>query len=157
MATIPEETKTELKKPGTQFNRVPISETPINSGLLALTKRAVGNAIDDDKPYTIRINFQNGRIVGSEANQRLSVELLDGRAATTKIGIPELSSIVYIEFKYLQTETFTAITNEDSWVARVKLDGDTVVSAFINHDFSEEDRELIKTVIMRGFADQIQM
>lgn len=157
MATIPQETKTELKKPGAQFNRAPLSETSINGGLLALAKRAVGNAIADDEPYTIRINFQNERIVGSEANPRLSVELLNGRATTTQIGVPSESNVVYIEFKYLQSETFPSITNGDSWVARAKIDGDTVVSVIVNNDFSEEDRELIKTVLMRGFADSIQM
>lgn len=157
MTTIPTETKTELKKPGTQFNRALLSETTINGGLMAVAKRAVGNAIVDDKPYTIRINFQNGRIVGGKANPRLSVELLDGRASTTHIGVLETENIVYIEFKYLQTETFPSITNGDSWVARAKVDGDTIVSVTVNNDFSEEDRELIKTVLMRGFADQIQM
>lgn len=157
MATIPNKTKTELKKPGVQFNRTPPSETIINGGLLALAKRAVGNAIDDGNPYTIRINFQNGRIVGSEANPRLSVELLDGRAATAKIGVLETSNFVYVEFKYLQTEGFPAVTNGDSWVARAKVDGDTIVSATVNDDFSEEDRELIKTVLMRGFTNQIRM
>lgn len=157
MSTIPNETKTELKKPGTQFNRTPLSETTIGGGLLALAKRAVGNAIEDDEPYTIRINFQNGRIVGGKANPRLSVELLDGRATTTNIGVPQMSNVVYVEFKYLQTETFPAITNGDSWVARAKIIDDVVVSAYVNNDFSEEDRELIKTVLMRGFADQIQM
>lgn len=157
MATIPNETKTELKKPGTQFNRAPLSETAINGGLLAVAKRAVGNAILDDEPYTIRINFRNGRIVGSGANPRLSVELLEGRASTTRIAVPETSNIVYIEFKYLQTETFPSITNGDSWVARAKIDGDTVLSVTVNNDFSEEDRELIKTVLMRGFADQIPL
>lgn len=154
MTTIPAETKTELKKSGTQFNRSPLSETVINGGLLEIAKRAVGNAIEDSKPYTIRINFQNGRIVGSEANPRLSVELLDGRSATTTIGTTGLPNVVYLEFKYLQTETFPAITNGDSWVARVKIDNDTVKSAFVNTDFSEEDRELIKTVLLRGLADQ---
>lgn len=157
MTTIPNATKAELNKPGVKFNRAPLSETVINDGLLAIAKRAVGNAIEDDKPYTIRINFQNGRIVGSEANPRLSVELLDGRASTTHIGVPETSNVVYVEFKYLQTEAFPAITNGDSWVARAKIDGDTIVSATVNSDFSEEDRELIKTVLMRGFANQIQM
>lgn len=157
MTTIPNKTKTELKKPGTKFNRAPLSETPINGGLLALANRAVGNAIDDDKPYTIRINFQNGRIVGNEANPRFSVELLEGRASTTNIGVSETSSVVYIEFKYLQTEAFPIITNGDSWVARAKIDGNTIVSATVNNDFSEEDRELIKAVLMRGFANQIQM
>lgn len=157
MATIPEQTKTELKKSGVRFNRDPSAETSINGGLLNVAKRAIGNAIDDDKPYSIRINFQNGRIVGSEANPRLSVELLDGRASTTNIGVPETSYVVYIEFKYLYKEGFPSIENGDSWVARAKIDGDTVVSAFVNRDFSEEDRELIKTVLMRGFADIIQM
>lgn len=157
MATIPNKTKTELKKPGTQFNRTPLSETSINGGLLAVAKRAVGNAIMDDEPYTIRINFQNGRIVGNEANPRLSVELLDGRAGTTNIGVPETSNIVYIEFKYLVTEGVPTIYNGDSWVARAKIDGDTIVSVTVNNDFSEEDRELIKTVLMRGFTNQIQM
>lgn len=157
MTTIPEETKTELKKPDSQFNRAPLSETAINGGLLALAKRAVGNAIQDDKPYTIRINFQNGRIVGSEENPRLSVEFLEGRSDTTQIGTLSASDVIFLEFKYLQTETFPAIENGDSWVARAKIDGDTVVTVFVNQDFSEEDRELIKTVLMRGFADQIQM
>ena len=157
MTTIPNETKTELKKPGTQFNRAPLSETSINGGLLAVAKRAVGNAINDDESYTIRINFRNGRIVGGEANPRLSVELLEGRASTTKIDVAAKSTVVYIEFKYLQTETFPSITNGDSWVARAKIDGDTIMSVTVNNDFSEEDRELIKTVLMRGFADQIQM
>lgn len=157
MTTIPAETMAELKKPGTQFNRAPLSETSINGGLIAVAKRAVGNAIDDDKPYTIRINFQNGRIVGSKANPRLSVELLEGRTSTTKIGVLETSNVVYIEFKYLQTETFPAIANGDSWVARAKIVDDAVQSVFVNEDFSEEDRELIKTVLMRGFAEPIQM
>ena len=157
MTTIPNETKIELKKAGTQFNRAPLSETTINGGLLAVANRAVGNAIKDDKPYTIRINFQNGRIVGSEVSPRLSVELLDGRASTTKIGVPENSNVVYIEFKYLQTENVPSITNGDSWVARAKIDSDAIVSVTVNNDFSKEDRELIKTVLMRGFADQIQM
>ena len=157
MATIPEVTKTEIKKTGVRFNRSPESETVVNGGLLDLAKRAVGNAIEDDKPYTIRINFRNGRIVGREANPRLSVELLDGRASTTRIGVLETSDVVYIEFKYLRTEGVPAIENGSSWVARAKIEGNTVVSAFVNNDFSEEDRELIKTVLMRGFAAPLRM
>lgn len=157
MNTIPEATKTKLKKPGVKFNRATESETVINGGLLAVAKRAVGNAIKDDEPYTIRINFQNGRIVGSEANPRLSVELLEGRASTSRIGVAETSNIVYIEFKYLQTEDVPSITNGDSWVARAKIDDGTIMSVTVNDDFSEEDRELIKTVLMRGFASVIRM
>lgn len=157
MTAIPETTKTELKKPGVRFNRATESETVINGGLLAVAKRAIGNAIQDDKPYTIRVNFQNGRIVGSEANPRLSVELLNGRADTTNIGVPGTSNTVYIEFKYLQTENAPSIENGNSWVARAKIDGDTIVSVTINNDFSEEDRELIKKVLMRGFDAPIRM
>ena len=157
MTTIPEATKTKIKNPGVRFNRATESETVVNGGLLSIAKRAVGNAIVDDKPYTIRINFQNGRIVGSEANPRLSVELLDGRASTTKIGVPETSDVIFIEFAYLQTEDVPSITNGDSWVARAKVDGDTIVSVSVNNDFSEEDSELIKTVLMRGFAGPFRM
>ena len=157
MTTIPEVTKTQLKKPGVRFNRSTESENTINGGLLALAKRAVGNAIIDNEPYTIRINFQNGRIVGSEENPRLSVELLEGRVSTTKIGVLEKSDVVYIEFKYLLMDGFPSIENGDSWVARAKIDDGTIVSAMVNNDFSEEDRELIKTVLMRGFANAIRM
>lgn len=157
MTTIPEATKTKIKKPGVKFNRAAVSETIINGGLLAVTMRAVGNAIRDDNPYTIRVNFRNGRIVGGNANPRLSVELLEGRASTTRIGVPETSDVVYIEFKYLQTEGVPSIENGDSWVARAKVSGDTIMSVAVNNDFSEEDRELIKTVLMRGFAGAIRM
>lgn len=157
MTTIPEATKTKIKQNGVQFNRATESESVINGGLLEVAKRAVGNAIQDDKPYTIRINFLNGRIVGSGANPRISAELLDGRASTTRIGVPETSNVLYIEFKYLQTENVPSIENGDSWVARAKIDGDTVTSVTVNNDFSKEDRELIKTVLMRGFAAPIRM
>ena len=157
MAQIPETTKTEIKKAGVRFNRTPLAEKPINGDLMAVAKRAVGNAIKDDEPYTIRINFQNGRIVGSEAQPRLSVELLDGRATTTQIGVPAVNNVAFVEFASLVLENFPPITNRDSWVARAKMDGDTVKSVFVNHDFSEEDRELIKTALMRGLAPQIRM
>lgn len=157
MTYIPETTKTELKKPGAKFNRNPNSEKVINEGLLVIAKRAVGNPINDDEPYTIRINFQNGRIVGSEAQPRLSVELLDGRAATPIIGVPSASSEIFLEFKTLTIEGFPPVENEDSWVARAKLDGNTVKTVFVNHDFSEEDRELIKAALLRGLDRQIQM
>lgn len=157
MTQIPDNMKTYLKNQGAQFNRDPHSETVINSGVLALAKRAVGNAIADDEPYTIRINFQNGRIVGSEAQPRLSVELLDGRASTSEIGVPKDNPEVFLELKALAAEGYASILNGDSWVARVKLDGDTVKTAFVNRDFSEEDRGLIEKALLRGFRPQVGM
>lgn len=157
MTQIPENMKTYLKTGGAKFNRDPQSEKVINSGILALAKQAVGNTIADDEPYTIRINFQNGRVVGSEAQPRLSVELLDGRAATSSIGIPSETTEVFLEFKTLVAEGYRPIVNGDSWVARVKMDGNTVKTAFVNRDFSEEDRGLIETALLRGFAPQVGM
>ena len=149
MTQIPDNMKTYLKTRRGQFNRDPQSEKVINSGILALAKRAVGNAIADDEPYTIRINFQNGRIVGSEAQPRLSVELLDGRASTSAIDVPKENTEA--------AEGYNSILNGDSWVARVKMDGDTVKTVFVNRDFSEEDRELIKAALLRGFRPQVGM
>ena len=157
MTQIPENTKTELKKPGSKFNRNPKSEKVINQGLLAIAKRAVGNAIADDEPYTIRINFKNGRVVGSEAKPRLSVELLDGRAATPIIGVPSATTDVFLELETLTIEGFPPVVNEGSWVARAKIDGRIIKTVFANRDFSEEDRGLIETVLLRGFDRQIQM
>lgn len=157
MTQIPEATKNYLKNNNGQFNRDLDSMKNINSGILALAKKAVGNSIKDDEPYTIRINFQNGRIVGSKAQPRLSVELLDGRAATSTIGVPSESSEIYTVFESLYIEGFPPITNGDSWVARAKMDGDTVKTVFVNHDFSEEDRELIKTALLRGLMPQPRM
>ena len=157
MTQIPETTKTELKKAGAKFNRDPKSEKVINQGLLAIAKRAIGNAIEDDEPYTIRINFQNGRVVGSEAKPRLSVELLDGRAATPVIGVPSETTEVFLELASLTIEGFPPVANEGSWVARVKLDDSAVKTVFVNRAFDEADRELIKAVLLRGFDRQIQM
>ena len=157
MTQIPENTKTYLKTQGAQFNRDPHAEKVINEGILALAKRAVGNAIADDEPYTIRINFQNGRIVGSEAQPRLSVELLNGRATTSMIDAPKKNVEVFLELKALAAEGYSSILNGDSWVARVKLDGNTVKTAYVNRDFSEEDRELIKAALLRGFRPQVGM
>ena len=157
MTQIPQTMKEYLKTEAGQFNYDSESVKQINSGILALAKKAVGNAVKDNEPYTIRINFQNGRIVGSQAQPRLSVELLDGRAATSAIGVPDTSSGAFVEFKSLWAEGKPAITNGDSWVARAKIDGLTIMSAFVNHDFSEEDRELIKTALLRGLMPQPQM
>lgn len=157
MTQIPDNMKAYLKTQGAKFNRNPSSEKVINSGILALAKRAVGNAIADDEPYTIRINFQNGRIVGSEAQPRLSVELLDGRATTSAIDFPKANTEVFLELKNLVAEGHPPIVNGDSWVARVKIDGNTVKTAFVNRDFSEEDRELIEKALLRGLLPQVQM
>lgn len=157
MTQIPDNMKTYLKGQGAQFNRDPHSERRINEGLLAIAKRAVGNVIADDEPYTIRINFQNGRIVGSEAQPRLSVELLNGRASTPEIGVRTDNAEVFLELKALAAEGYQSILNGDSWVARVKLDGDRVKTAFVNRDFGEEDRELIKAALLRGFRPQVGM
>lgn len=157
MAQIPVNTKTQLKTPGAQFNRYPDAEKVINRGILALAKKAVGNDIKDDEPYTIRINFQNGRIVGDEAQPRLSVELLDGRSTSSQIGVKANSSEVFLELKSLAIEGFDPIANGDSWVARVRLDGDRVKSVYVNQDFSEEDQGLIKKALFLGFAHQVGM
>lgn len=157
MATIPEETKTELKNSGARFNRNPSAETAIVGGLLSVAKRAVGNAIMDDEPYSLRINFQNGRIVGSEANPRLSVELLSGRASTPVIGVPTESNVTFVEINSLVTEGFPPINNEGDWVVRLKSENGKVTSVLVNPDFGEEDRKLIKKVLLRGFNNPIQM
>lgn len=157
MTQIPENMKTYLKTPGAKFNRDPNSEKVINQGLLAITKRAVGNVIADDESYTIRINFQNGRIVGSEAQPRLSVELLDGRSTTSTVQTASDTSEVFLELKTLAAEGYTSIVNEGSWVARIKLDGTNVKTVFVNRDFSEEDRALIKAALLRGLSPQVQM
>ena len=157
MTQIPDNTKTYLKNPGAQFNRDSDSEKVINQGLLVIAKQAVGNSIADNESYTIRINFQNGRIVGSEARPRLSVELLNGRASTSVIDVPKENTEVFLELKALAAEGYNSILNGDSWVARVKMDGNTVKSVFVNHDFSEEDRELIKAALLRGFRPPVVM
>ena len=157
MTQIPDNMKTYLKTPGARFNREPNSEKVINSGILALAKQAVGNVIADDEPYTIRINFQNGRIVGSEAQPRLSVELLDGRVSTSAIDTLKKNRETFLELRSLAAEGHTSILNGDSWVARVKLDGNTVKTVFVNRDFSEEDRELIKAALLRGLLPQVGM
>lgn len=48
----------------------------------------------------------------------------------------------------------TIVPNDQTWsqeqIKRVK-------TVFVNHDFNEEDRELIKTVLTRGLGAQAQM
>lgn len=157
MVQIPETTKAQLKQAGIRFNRDPKSEKVINQSLLVITKRAVGNTIEDTEPYTIRINFQNGRIVGSEAQPRLSVELLNGRASTPEIDTPKENTTVFLEFKTLAAEGYPPIVNGDSWVARTKIVNDKIKTVFVNRDFSEEDRKLIEAALLRGLLPQTQL
>ena len=157
MATIPEETKTELKNSGAKFNRNPEHENPINGALLSVAKRAVGNAIMDDEPYTIRINFRNGRIVGTEGNPRLTVELLDGRASTSTIGTLTESNTSFVEIDSLTIEGFSPITNGGAWVVRLTVTDGNITEVFVNPAFDDDDRKLIKKVLLRGFDNPVQM
>lgn len=157
MAKIPDETKAELINSGIKFNRNPMAETPINGDLFAIAKRAVGNMIEDDKPYTIRINFQNGRVVGHEEKPRLTVELLDGLASTPVVGLPTDSYVSLVEINSLVTEGFPPIDNGGEWVVRLKVENGNITSVLVNPDFDAEDRRLIKKVLLRGFDNQIQM
>ena len=77
MATIPAETKNQLRQ-GVKFNVNDESWRKLNEGIVGLVKKAVGNTIADNQPYTFRINFQNGRIVGEAFDPRFSVEKLEG-------------------------------------------------------------------------------
>ena len=157
MATIPEETKTELKNSGAKFNRNPEHENPINGELLSVAKRAVGNSIAGDEPYTIRINFRNGRIVGTEGNPRLTVELLDGRASTSTIGTLTDSDTSFVEIDSLTIEGFPPITNGGAWVVRLTITNGNITEVFVNPAFDEDDRKLIKKVLLRGFDNPVQM
>ena len=157
MATIPEETKTELKNSGAKFNRNPEYEKPINGALLSVAKRAVGNSIADDEPYTIRINFRNGRIVGTEGHPRLTVELLDGRASTSTIGTLTDSNTSFVEIDSLTIEGFSPITNGGAWVVRLTVTDGNITEVFVNPAFDEDDRKLIKKVLLRGFDNPVQM
>lgn len=157
MATIPEETKTELKNSGAKFNRNPMHEKPINGDLLTVAKRAVGNSIAGDEPYTIRINFRNGRIVGTEGNPRLTVELLDGRASTSTIGSLTDSNTSFVEIDSLMVEGFPPITNDGAWVVRLAVTDGNITEVFVNPAFDGDDRKLIKKVILRGFDNPVLM
>lgn len=157
MATIPKETKTELENSGAKFNRSPEHERPINGYLLNVAKRAVGNSIAGDEPYTIRINFRNGRIVGTEGNPRLTVELLNGRVSTSTIGTLTESNTSFVEIDSLMVEGFTPITNDGAWVVRLTVTDDNITEVFVNPDFDGDDRKLIKKVLLRGFDNPVQM
>lgn len=154
MTKIPEETKKELKDFGenAKFTYRDGMDRELNSGIFNLVKKAVGNKIADDQPYTFRINFQNGRIVGETFDPRFSVEKLEGRTPTTEFAMKDDSNTKYYEYKVLEVDYKPSITNGDSWVARIKTVGGRTVEVTVNPDFDDpEDRKLIKDTLMHGF------
>lgn len=154
MAMIPEETKGQLRT-GAKFNINDESWRKLDDGIVGLVKKAVGNKIADDQPYTFRINFQNGRIVGETFDPRFSVEKLEGRTPTTEFALKSDSEATYYEAKNLGIATYPAILNGDSWVARFKVEKDKVTDVFVNPDFEDpEDRKLIKEALLKGFAQR---
>lgn len=158
MTKIPEETKNQLSQ-GVKFN---VNDEPwqkLNDSIIGLVKKAVGNKITDEQPYTFRINFQNGRIVGETFDPRFSVEKLEGRTPTTEFTLKTDSDATYYEAKNLYVAGFPAIKNGDSWVARFKMTSYTnVLEAFVNPDFEDpEDRKLIKEALLKGFNQREQM
>ena len=158
MATIPAETKEQLRQ-GAKFNVNNENWRELNAGIIGLVKKAVGNEIADDQPYTFRINFRNGRIVGETFDPRFSVEKLEGRTPTTEFTLSSEDGATYYEAKNLGIANYPGIFNGDSWVARFKMESYTnVVEAFVNPDFEDpEDRKLIKEALLKGFAQREQM
>lgn len=125
----------------------------INDNIVGLAKKAVGNKIADDQPYTFRINFRNGRIVGETFDPRFSVEKLEGRTPATEFSLREDTDTVYYEFKNLGADYDGVITNGDSWVARIKQVNHVTTEVMVNPDFDDpEERKLISDALMRGFA-----
>lgn len=154
MTKIPAETKKKLvaKKDIFKFTRYGESMRKINDNIVGLVKKAVGNKIADDQPYTFRINFRNGRIVGETFAPRFSVEKLEGRTPTTEFSLNDDSDTVYYELKILYTDYDGPITNGDSWVARIKQVNYVTTEVMVNPDFDDpEERKLISDALMRGF------
>ena len=160
MTKIPETTKNQIKNVFGRYGKFNFNNESwrkLNDGIIGLAKKAVGNKIADDQPYTFRINFQNGRIVGETFDPRFSVEKLEGRSPTTEFTLHSGDKATYYETKSLVVEGFPPITNGDSWVARFKMLDGKVVDAFINPDFDDpEERKLIKDILLNGFGDRIQ-
>lgn len=158
MTKIPAEIKNRLRQ-GDRFNVNDESWRELNEGIVGLVKKAVGNKIADDQPYTFRINFRNGRIVGETFDPRFSVEKLEGRTPTTEFTLKTDSGATYYEAKELVISSYGVVSNGDSWVARFKLTGYTnVLEAFVNPDFEDpEDRKLIKEALLKGFYERERM
>lgn len=155
MTKIPEEIKKKLiaQKDFFKFTEHEYTLRKINDNIVGLVKKAVGNKIADDQPYTFRINFRNGRIVGETFDPRFSVEKLEGRTPTTEFSLKDDSNTVYYELKILSTDYDGQITNGDSWVARIKQVNYVTKEVMVNPDFDDpEERKLISDALMRGFA-----
>lgn len=160
MAKIPAETKTEILRFGNSF-KFTINMTDsreINPGIVRLAMKAVAGDLADDQPYTFRINFQNGRIVGESFDPRFSVQVLDGRSETTEFSLGKNETTAYYEYKSLNLDYHPSITNGDSWVARTKVVNGVVTEAFINSDFDDpEERKLMRDALLRGFKSPEMM
>lgn len=154
MTKIPAEIKKKLvaEKDSFKFTKYEQNMREINGNIVGLVKKAVGNKIADDQPYTFRINFRNGRIVGETFDPRFSVEKLEGRTPTTEFSLKNDSDTVYYELKILSTDYDGQITNGDSWVARIKRVDHVTKEVMVNPDFDDpEERKLISDTLMRGF------
>lgn len=154
MTKIPAEIKERLvaEKDFFKFTKYEQNMRKINDSIVGLVKKAVSNKIADDQPYTFRINFRNGRIVGETFDPRFSVEKLEGRTPTNEFSFKNDSDTVYYELKILSTDYDGQITNGDSWVARAKVVNGKIVDAFINSDFDDpEERKLMRDALLRGF------
>lgn len=154
MAKIPADVKKAIlqDKDYFKFTKYKNDMRKINDNIVGLVKKAVGNKIADDQPYTFRINFRNGRIVGETFDPRFSVEKLEGRTPTTEFSLKDDSDTVYYELKHLSTDYDGQIANGDSWVARIKQVNYVTEEVMVNPDFDDpEERKLISDALMRGF------
>ena len=155
MTKIPADVKKVIlqNKDYFKFTKYEQDMRKINDNIVGLVKKAVGNKIADDQPYTFRINFRNGRIVGETFDPRFSVEKLEGRTPTTEFSLKEDTDTVYYELKKLSAGYDGQITNGDSWVARIKQVNYVTKEVMVNPDFDDpEERKLISDALMRGFA-----
>lgn len=155
MTKIPADVKKAIlqHKDYFKFGKYEPDMRKINDNIVGLVKKAVGNKIADDQPYTFRINFRNGRIVGETFDPRFSVEKLEGRTPTTEFSLKESTDTVYYELKRLSAGYDGQITNGDSWVARIKQVDYVTKEVMVNPDFDDpEERKLISDALMRGFA-----
>lgn len=155
MTKIPADVKKEIlqNKDYFKFTKYEQDMRKINDNIVGLVKKAVGNKIADDQPYTFRINFRNGRIVGETFDPRFSVEKLEGRTPTTEFSLKEDTDTVYYELKKLSAGYDGDITNGDSWVARIKQVNYATKEVMVSPDFDDpEERKLISDALMRGFA-----